>query len=70
MSPRARKKRSTIVLEPMAENGLTLFEDVTLRPEPDDLFLQGCDLGQIGTHLPVPGKASSRGCAQLPHPAA
>ncbi|CAM3322529.1 hypothetical protein PANO111632_14180 [Paracoccus nototheniae] len=43
-------------------------------PEPvaqlRSVCLQGCDLGPIGTHLPVPGKGSSRGDGQFPHPAA
>lgn len=76
------KKASTIVLEPMAENGLTLLEDVTLRPEPDlaqslepmarlrSVFHQGCDLRQVRAHLSVSRRGSSRGCSQLPHPAA
>lgn len=29
---------------------------VTLRPDPSDLFLQGCNLGEVGPHLPIPGK--------------
>lgn len=66
MSPRARKKRSAIVLEPMAEKGLTLLEEVTLRPEPDDLLPQGCDPGRIGTHLPVPGKGQPPGARSAP----
>jgi len=36
------------------------LQDVSLRPEPDDIILQGGNLGQIGPHLPVLGKGSSR----------
>jgi hypothetical protein len=34
--------------------------DVSLRPESDDIILQCGNLGQIGPHLPVPGKGGSR----------
>jgi hypothetical protein len=34
-----------------------------------DLFLQSCNLGQIGPHLPVPGKRHSWCGGQLAHPA-
>ena len=47
-----------------------LLADVTLRPQPDDLFLQGCYLGQFGPHPPVPGKGRSRRRGQLSHPPA
>jgi hypothetical protein len=57
MSPRARKKL------PLSSR------HVTLRTKTRDLFLQGCNLGQIGPHLPVPGKGRSRRRRQLPHPA-
>ena len=41
VSPRVQRQRSTIALEPMAVNDLTLLEDVR---KPDYLFLKGCDL--------------------------
>lgn len=46
----------------MRERSCCLLEDVTIRPEPGDFFLQGCNLGQIGLHLPVLGKRRGRGC--------
>jgi hypothetical protein len=42
------------------DKGCRFLQDVTLRPEPDDLLLQGGNLGQIGPHLPGPGKGGSR----------
>jgi hypothetical protein len=36
------------------------LQDVTLRLESDDIILQCGNLGQIGPHLPVPGKGGSR----------
>jgi hypothetical protein len=58
MSPLARKKR------------LLSSRHVTLRTKTRDLFLQGCNLGQVSPHLPVPGKGCSRRNRQFPHPAA
>jgi hypothetical protein len=57
------------LMSPPARKSCRLLEDVTLRTKTRDLFLQGCNLGQIGPHLPVPGKGCSRRRRQLPHPA-
>jgi transposase InsO family protein len=57
------------LMSPRARKSCHFLEDVTLRPKPGDLFLQGCNLGQIGPHLPVPGEGCGRGCGQFPHPA-
>ena len=44
------------------------LQDGTLRPEPGDLFLQSRNPGQIGPHLPVPGKRNRRRGCQLSRP--
>ncbi len=43
---------------------------VALRTKTRDLFLQGCNLGEVGPHLPVPGKRRGWCRGQFPHPAA
>ena len=60
ISPRARKKRSPLRLNRWRA-WLTCLQNITLRTQPCDLFLQGCNLGQIGTHLPVPGECCGQG---------
>ena len=67
ISPRARKKRSPLRSDQWRA-WLTYLQDVTLRPEPGDLFLQSRNLGQIGPHPPVPGKRNRRRGCQLSHP--
>ena len=47
----SRSMRRQWFLEPVAQPLATLFQGVTPRLEPGDLFLQNCDLCQLGTLL-------------------
>src|SRR6056297_1123233 len=51
------------------EKSRRLLEDVTLRPETGDLFLQRCNLGQFRALLAIPGKRRGRCRSRLTHPA-
>jgi hypothetical protein len=46
------------------------FEDGTVGPEPDDFFLQCCNLGHVGPHLPVPRNRGGQCDDEFPHSAA
>jgi hypothetical protein len=57
------------LISPRAQKSCRFLQDVTLRPEPHDLFLQGGNLSLIDPHLPVPGKGGSGSHAQFPYAA-
>ncbi len=56
------------LISPRAQKSCRFLQDVTLRMQPRDLFLQRSNLGQIGLDLPIPGKRCGRGCGLFPYP--